>query len=1064
VTVEGKRLEKFDHLKQLFVESSTGSFQIAREIPPFHSVSKGILEFINERKYELRCAACNGRTKHEKSCRRYITSASSKSIQGCFSANAAASKVVGLSDPISSTGQDDDNDEEEAELPVDVEDTRSVHDTVKIASLEGPTVKLDIAANKGVVTNEEKDEIDPDGSDDSDDDEDVEDPLTEQCMCYFEQIFNEQMKAHMPEMDTAGNFKRPVSIILERGSSLYEVVFPYPEIRSHYDDGYRKKWGLSGIAHALAGLKMVLIDPFITHNLMKFIFMCKAKVGNSSCGQALNRHNRRFVIQRGTESRVLVVQTYRCRGCLAADKPGGSRYISCTSDEFLSMMPESVRASYEFLSIGTRVYNSSLGPLVINLKRCHASFHGITSAINLATKERLLKRDLLRAQMLIDFRGSLRRFNTGVTPPHCADFLKLFKVSDRATKKLFHIVVSQGEGYVQSTMRNNASTTNAIAIDHTFPNGNKGTSIGSVGFLVALDAIGRPIFAGSVVNKSLKGAGITFRLKKINALSAEKNGTSKIAVVYTDNTGGDKNTLSETLPQANSVLDCFHLLEDVYTAVRRGSSNFCTWVEMVTSVVYVFCKEDVETKKAELLKQKKDHPEFLLNNSLFLKKQPDIRRSLGSLDEITSGIKKAVALCLGMSLFTKEVTPIVERFLNRLPDALNYPSGFCDIVKIERNGKVIYRHLRGTNFVENINKEIKAARLNRYPPSVVHDIMILILWDRSETMDENILGLNHCGLFNFTLRNDLLVAQERLQWLDANRHQHSTKAHLRSDFKLIDECDRTATVPREDFLSSFDVPLNSSVLKHNQAGVPTYPEDLLRSNGIAEFKTPGETAFAKLIIRDSLEEVVKPTFQGCLDEEGLLKEQFFLDAKTEGFDTVVNIERLVDIWNDLMKDAYEMNKDEVTILNVRIKMKFLSFKEPLHVRNWLDRQAGKVQAKHLPSEAKEILKPQTMSDFGSRTKDLTLAASTTPSVAATPAAAPPVLQVGPLTDSANLLEGNRPCDVCKLKKHKTEEQKKCKYYVFSQGVFPRKSSQSRQEAIREAWEIHQIKAHMAESD
>ena len=860
--------------------------------------------------------------------------------------------LQGAEDGDDAEGGDDDDDEGEDD---DDEGYHSAPDDGdEVGSV--PMLAQEFTLPKGYVSpaltgSQIEDDDDDDGDDEEEEERDDDDSRVVAKDNILYATFENHFRPYMLSFTRHAPDTLP-SIPPGQMTTVFSTVVPQPELL-RWNPAF-SDYCLTAEAHAYAGCAMILIDPALTHaqDLGGFKFRCTKVIPGKEqrCGNVLTRDQimENFVIEKGFgKPRILRGMKYRCRGCPASSKNGGSTCHTTLSREMLDQLPPHLESTFAFVKVKGSVYSKEAVSFVKGCASGGIQFETLSKGAKIAKTETLLQNDLSRGYLIKVTQETLvsSRYKLPSVLENCIGFVKSLVPKAVHMKKLFTDTVGSAEALFQWTLAMNAVNSNGFSLDHFYPDGNKGTAQGSKAGLNVVDNIGRPVSSAAVVNKSLKDPPIQRLLSKISELNE-----GKAKVVFTDNHKVDYKVLGKAFQNAAISQDLFHFLQDLFKCVKKNHKHHSEWCGAVVQAVYVFNKDDVKQVHLELLAAKNKDADALVKDGSYLKRRKDVRRELvPDAKTFIARIDKVFLAFSKMGCFTKEILDLQTKINAKAESVFNLPKDYAQTMEIRSKlGKIIIRHLRGSNMTENLHLPMQRAETYRCGPDLTHCIFLMILIVRSRTLTISVLGEPLLSdAYDPELLNRVVELQSQLASFEC--------------FKVVDNCNLTKSLVRSDWLTDYRVPINSTT-RAMPTVTKTKPTVVKGSRQAdispAPIKHKNEVRLLRLVARSSPKVYkLRKFWDELIDDDGNIRDEkeFYMRGMTEGFDKIFHGQQFCLTWNSLVSGAHQRAEATISVLNVTVDVTGIRCKEPAHFQTFFAAYGSGIQRNDLPVEVSSLM-------------------------------------------------------------------------------------------------------------
>jgi hypothetical protein len=104
-------------------------------------------------------------------------------------------------------------------------------------------------------------------------------------------------------------------------------------------------------------------------------------------------------------------------------------------------------------------------------------------------------------------------------------------------------------------------------------------------------------------------------------------------------------------------------------------------------------------------------------------------------------MRRVVAECTALSILNKDILSMMPKLEEKAKLALEFPPAYIETVLVRHiDGRPVYRYMRGTNMVENLNRQIQQADTYRCTPEITHGVLLMVCAFRSRLLNVIVLG------------------------------------------------------------------------------------------------------------------------------------------------------------------------------------------------------------------------------------------------------------------------------------------------------------------------------------
>ena len=486
------------------------------------------------------------------------------------------------------------------------------------------------------------------------------------------------------------------------------------------------EWRLSAAAHTFAGSVLTIIDPQRTHPGFCTNIKCECKKYLHGNGYA---ESFRIVKSLNGIMRVLKLKRYRCDDCSEAKKKGRSiSTYHALSPYVQSGLHPLIRNSEFILATERSSLPVSDLHLVQILVEYGASFMSIAKASRHVNHSRAIALEIQRMSMFENEKNTYYKKPDSFPERTAFENKWLCVVTARSMKFHYYTEAKRQEPYIQALLLSNVRTTTVMASDHTFPWRSLGNRWGAICIWVICDGLGRPILARACNDKSI--ISVMPLIRQVSELSE-----GNIKFWFTDNAGGEANSIKEACPSATPLQDLFHVKQRLNDCVPRGNAHGNQWRRAVCNAIFAFDANDVTSHIGIY----PDLPNIaaLCADANYLKGQASIRRSVRPAEEIEQSLALAVSTFMFKNCFLTKSKKGKPQGVNDILEVtheiseqlrfLDYPQDFPWHLNVSRDPAVKkYVSVKGTSKVENVNGRINQADIARYEALLAHCVLLRV--------------------------------------------------------------------------------------------------------------------------------------------------------------------------------------------------------------------------------------------------------------------------------------------------------------------------------------------------
>jgi hypothetical protein len=671
-----------------------------------------------------------------------------------------------------------------------------------------------------------------------------------------------------------------------------------------------------------------------------------------------------------TSSTFHVFQKYAHASCPKARNSGGKSCFSALSTAIIGQLPPLLRAAaFPFCVTERTIQPASDIPLVACLVERGQSFQGLEEAQR--EQRSCLLVDCEKSHLLYNLwfqkqnkhkQGVFLFDNKDCTISRTITMLvepTSLVWSKRCIMKCWELECGRQEPYIQASMNAAAAGTYDVAMDHQFVHGNAGSDTGSTALFNLLRCDTREV----LITLQLESKSLDDARGRVGRLLCGKE-----LKAYTDNPAHDCSFLHSLNPNVKVQMDLFHILQML--GKHMSKKNVLYNQVMGRFSAAIFNVDETDVKKVEELLLKTLTPEEVAKKircRYFLANRRDIRKYVvKSGEQIAAEMSAIVNEYMAKGIFQKT---FLDQFGRSMETVKRYVGPDSGVVYIERNG--IFYCTRGTNPVETFNKQIAAGNLFSF--SILHQhlaqLRIANRYSRHNVVRlggrlliEDLMDLVRAADLHAVLdmceKEGVLVLagthpQKDFAPLDLNVDPHfrngtlvhePNKASFQAFTKILN--DRQMALADDDLneINTVSITLRGKIMQYDNSTSLQLPDPKPCNSE--------ESCLLRAMVRTGTYFVTKPAGRKYLDvESGDIRVTLWeVFGKSRGeIEKIINVDGLVLEWNVRLILAWEDDptpaQEDITVGSVTVKVKDMSLKSPIHVRNALGEYGESVVVK-----------------------------------------------------------------------------------------------------------------------